>query len=109
MVSFVALLMLFVSNDLAASTCSDSLIPTNSIRPSAASGYEAALVATGLTKPRSITFDTLGNLLVVEQGVGITNLVLQDDGGLCLGVKSKRKVISNSDASYLKRCQGIPD
>lgn len=109
MVLFAALLMLFVSSSLAASSCSTSLTPTNSIRPSAASGYKAALVATGLTKPRSITFDTLGNLLVVEQGVGITNLVLQDEGGTCLAVKSKRKVISNSDASYTKSCQGEPD
>ncbi|KAL8727924.1 MAG: hypothetical protein Q9181_005525 [Wetmoreana brouardii] len=55
-----------------------------------------ALVATGLTKPRSIAFDTAGNLMVVESGAGITNLVLQDDGDTCLSVKDRKVVIKNS-------------
>lgn len=104
MVSFLSLWLLYVSGAAAASTCSASLKPTKSIKPSVASGYEVALVATGLAKPRSIAFDTLGNLLVVEADQGIVNLVFQDDGGTCLRVKSKRKVISNSDASFAKRC-----
>ena len=56
-----------------------------------------ALVATGLTKPRSLQFDSSGNLLVVQQGAGIVNLVLQDDGGTCLSVKSSKNVVENSD------------
>lgn len=100
MVSFLNLWLLFVSGVVAASTCSTSLNPTNSIKPSIASGYEVAVVATGLAKPRSIAFDTLGNLLVVEADEGIVNLVLQDDGGTCLSVKSNRRVISNSDVSF---------
>ncbi|KAI4141464.1 MAG: hypothetical protein LQ341_003513 [Variospora aurantia] len=55
-----------------------------------------ALVATGLTKPRSIAFDTSGNLMVVESGAGITNLVLQDNGGICLSVTDRKPVIRNS-------------
>ena len=55
-----------------------------------------ALVATGLTSPRSIEFDTNGNLLVVEAGLGLTNLVLQDNGGVCLTVKSSKMVIQNT-------------
>ena len=99
MVSFLGFSILLIQGALAASTCSTSLSPTNSIKPSVASGYEVALVATGLAKPRSIVFDTLGNLLTVQQGVGIFNLEFQDDGGTCLGVKSSRTVISNRDAS----------
>lgn len=109
MVSFFNFWMLFISGAVGASTCFTSLKPTNFIKPSVASGYEVALVATGLAKPRSIVFDTLGNLLVVQQGVGIVNLVFQDDGGTCLSVKSNRKVISNSDASCTKRRQRVPD
>ncbi|KAL2043436.1 hypothetical protein N7G274_003743 [Stereocaulon virgatum] len=75
------------------SSCSTSLTPTNSIKPSVASGYQAALVATGLTRPRSIKFDNLGNLLVVQAGVGIESLQLQDNGGTCITVKSKKTVI----------------
>ena len=78
-----------------ASACSTSLTPTNSIQPTVASGYQMALVATGLTKPRSMQFDSAGNLLVVQQGAGIVNLVLQDQGGTCLSVKSRKNVIEN--------------
>jgi len=48
------------------SACSETLTPTNSIIPTVASGYRMAVVATGLTKPRSIRFDSKGNLLVVQ-------------------------------------------
>ncbi|KAL8771204.1 MAG: hypothetical protein Q9209_003375 [Squamulea sp. 1 TL-2023] len=81
-------------------SCSNSLTPTNAVKPSVASGYQVALVATGLTKPRSITFDTAGNLIVVESGAGITNLALQDNGGTCFGVKSRKTVIQNSDLNH---------
>lgn len=83
-------------------SCSTTLTPTSSIKPSVASGYQVALVATGISKARSIKFDSLGNLLVVQSGVGIVNLVLQDDGGTCVSVKSKRQVLSNSDVSPRK-------
>ena len=66
-----------------------------------ASGYQAALVATGLTKPRSIQFDGSGNLLVVQAGSGIESLQLQDNGGTCVSVKSKKTVVSSSGVSKL--------
>lgn len=80
------------------SSCS-TLTPTNSIKPSVASGYQAALVATGLTKPRSIQFDSSGNLLVVQAGTGIASLQLQDNGGTCVSVKSQKNVVQNSGVS----------
>ena len=85
----------------AASSCSTSLTPTNAVRPSVASGYQMALVATGLTRPRSIAFDPAGNLMVVESGAGITSLALRDEGGTCLSVENRRVVIENSDVSRL--------
>lgn len=81
------------------SSCSTTLTPAKSVKPSVASGYQMALVATGLTKPRSIAFDTAGNLMVVESGAGITNLVLQDNGGTCISVKDKKVVIDNGAVS----------
>ena len=78
------------------SSCSTTLTPTKSIKPSVASGYRAALVATGLTDPRSLQFDNAGNLLVVQQGAGIESLQLQDDGGTCVSVKSKKTVVQAS-------------
>lgn len=85
----------------ALSSCSNTLTPTNAIRPSVASGYRAALVATGLTSPRSIQFDRSGNLLVVEQSKGITSLQLDDNGGICVSVKSQKAVIEATTVSLL--------
>lgn len=100
-VSFAALCAFIYSiSTSAASNCSTtSLTPKNGVKPSVASGYQVALIATGLTKPRSITFDSAGNLLVLQQGAGIANLVFQDGGGTCLSVKSKRDVINDKNVS----------
>ncbi|CAO1605060.1 hypothetical protein XANCAGTX0491_008594 [Xanthoria calcicola] len=59
-----------------------------------------ALVATGLTKPRSIAFDTAGNLIVVESGAGISKLALQDDGGNCLSVRERAVVVQNRELNH---------
>lgn len=83
------------------SSCSTTLTPTNSIKPSVASGYRAALVATGLTCPRSIQFDASGNLLVVEQSTGLTSLRLDDNGGICISVKSQKVVVEASNVSFI--------
>lgn len=83
-----------------ASNCSTTLTPTNSVKPTVAAGYRMALVATGLTDPRSIEFDSAGNLLVAEAGSGITNLAFQDDGGTCLIVKTKKTVINASGLNH---------
>lgn len=100
-VSSAALLAFFFLPALGQSSasCSTTLTPTNSIKPSVASGYRAALVATGLTKPRSIEFDSAGNLLVVQAGAGIESLQLQDDGGTCVSVASMKTVVQASAVS----------
>ncbi len=74
-------------------SCSTTLTPTNSIKPSIASGYRAAVVATGIHNPRSIEFDSLGNLLVINSGVGISSLQLEDGGDTCVSVKSTKIVL----------------
>lgn len=90
---------LLSTSAFAASNCSTSLTPKNGVKPSVASGYQVALVATGLTKPRTIRFDSAGNLLVLQQGAGVANLVFQDGGGTCLSVKSKTDVIEDKNVS----------
>lgn len=85
---------------VAQSACSTTLAPASSVQPSVASGYRAQVVATGLSKPRSIEFDRSGNLLVVEAGSGsISALTLADDGGPCVSVRSSRTVINNKNVS----------
>ena len=92
----------------ASSDCSSSVTPSSGLKPSVASGYQVALVATGLTNPRSIQFDSLGNLLVLKAGVGVANLVFQDNGGTCISVKSTRDVIKSKDVSTLLVVEGLP-
>lgn len=88
-----------ISLAAAQSSCSTTLTPTNSAKPSVASGYDMQLVATGLSKPRGIEFDTAGNLLVVEQGSGdLTALTLQNNGG-CVVVSGSNTVISGQSVS----------
>ena len=82
------------------SGCSTSLTPTNSIKPSVASGYQAAVVATGVSNPRSIAFDSSGNLLVIQSGSGIASLQLQDNGGTCVSVKTKKIVLEASTLNH---------
>lgn len=83
------------------SSCSTTLTPTNSIKPSVASGYQAALVATGLTSPRSIQFDRSGNLLVVEQSKGVTSHYFNDNGGICVSVKSQNSVVEATNVRFI--------
>jgi len=86
----------------AQSTTSSSACPTPSPSypaPVVASGWQAQLVATGLSSPRSILFDTNGHLLVVQAGYGVVNLELADHGGTCVSVAHKTYVINSTDVS----------
>ncbi|MCJ1443437.1 MAG: hypothetical protein MMC23_003935 [Stictis urceolatum] len=93
-----AVLLQAIAN--AQSSCSNSIAPTKSIQPSVASGYEYAVVATGLTSPRSVVFDSSGNLLVLEAGKGLSSHVIQDDGGTCVSIKSSKNMISDRDLTH---------
>ncbi|MCJ1352179.1 MAG: hypothetical protein MMC33_002163 [Icmadophila ericetorum] len=98
--SFILTLSSTISRILVDAASCPNLTPTNSIKPTVASGYQMALVATGLTAPRSMEFDGDGNLLVVQQGAGLINLVLNDGGGTCLSVKSSKNVVQNSGLNH---------
>ncbi|KAK4119050.1 soluble quino protein glucose dehydrogenase [Parathielavia appendiculata] len=74
---------LYATAAVAQTQCSNILVPTYS-PPVVASGWQAQLVAGGLTKPRSIAFDSTGALLVVESGQGISRHRFTDNGGTCL-------------------------
>lgn len=62
--------------------------------PSVASGYEARLVAQGLSKPRGLLFDENNNLLVVEREVGVTGFKVEGAGS-CVTLKDKRTIVSD--------------
>ncbi|ROV91060.1 hypothetical protein VMCG_09572 [Cytospora schulzeri] len=83
----------------AAGACPTVLTPSYEA-PVVGSGWTAQLIATNLTKPRSITFDQGGNLLVVQQGSGILRLSFTDHGGTCLVVNETKTVVENSDLNH---------
>ena len=64
-------------------------------------------MATGLNDPRSIEFDSAGNLLVVQAGAGIESLQLQDDGGTCVSVKSKKTLVQAGAVSCLREFKDL--
>lgn len=85
----------------AASKCATTLTPAKPYpAPSVASGYVARLVATGLTSPRGIKFDSEDHLLVVEQTVGVTALTLNDAGQGCIIEKSRNTVITDNTLNH---------
>lgn len=65
------------------SSCSG--VSTLRFNSTTASGWKAVKVAGDLTQPRGVTFDTAGNLLVVENGLGITGHTIGSDGCLTSG------------------------
>lgn len=82
----------------AATACPTVLAPSYSA-PIVGAGWVAQLIARNLTGPRSILFDGEGALLVVQKGVGISRLRLDDKGGTCLVVNSTDTVVENADVS----------
>lgn len=81
--------------------CSQVLVPSYS-HPVVAPGWQAQLVTGGLTKPRSIQFDSTGALLVVESGKGISRHRFTDNGGTCLASNHSHMLI---DMQEVGRCR----
>lgn len=88
------------SNSSSSSGSCSSTLTAAYAAPSVASGYAARLVATGLTSPRGIKFDTAGNLLVVEEEVGVTALRFEDDGDGCINLASKETVVAGASLNH---------
>ncbi|ORY15537.1 soluble quino protein glucose/sorbosone dehydrogenase [Clohesyomyces aquaticus] len=67
--------------------------------PSVANGYEARLVAQGLTKPRGLVFDNKGNMLVVERGVGVSAFSISGSSS-CVTLGEKKSVVGDSTLNH---------
>ncbi|CAK7243490.1 MAG: hypothetical protein STHCBS139747_005015 [Sporothrix thermara] len=81
------------------SSCPTILMPSYDL-PVVGNGWTAQLIASGLTSPRRLLFDSNGSLLVVEAGKGITRLTLTDHGGTCLVVADKKTVVANTELNH---------
>ena len=82
----------------ASKSCASALQPSYPA-PSLAPGYKAQLIARNLTKPRGLIVDSDGQLLVVQQQVGITSLRIQDQDG-CIIVSKKTDLVMNADLTH---------
>jgi glucose/arabinose dehydrogenase len=93
----------FTATSASSSPCATVLTPAYSA-PVVAKGWKAQLIATGLSNPRGIKFDTNGSLLVLEQGVGLRHLTFNDNGGTCLSVNGNTSVITDEEVSSRGSC-----
>ncbi|CRK13859.1 hypothetical protein BN1723_002076 [Verticillium longisporum] len=87
----------FVSQVVYAQSCSNGLATSRS-RPVVADGWSFGLVASKLSRPRSILFDSNGALLVVDSGVGIKRLLLEDEGGTCIYANNGSVILNHGIA-----------
>lgn len=103
MASTTVVLVVTVLFSFAAAQTSCSGVLKPSFPATVASGYQVGLVATGLARPRGIQFDQAGHLLVVEapaEGTpAISALTLRDQGGICVGEASRKKVVQGQGVS----------
>lgn len=81
-----------------AQDCPGALTPSYA-QPVFAAGWQGNLIAGGLTRPRGLQLDSLGNLLVVEQGVGIVHLQFTDGGGTCLSLAKQTTLVTDNSVS----------
>ncbi|KAL1840423.1 hypothetical protein VTJ49DRAFT_497 [Mycothermus thermophilus] len=90
--------LLFAST-AAAQSCSSVLVPAKA-KPVVAQGWQAQLVAGGLTKPRSIAFDSTGAVLIVESGKGISRHRFTDHGGTCLAPDHSHMLVEMKELNH---------
>lgn len=98
---FLSTLSFFILLPLsfAQTPCSNERVP--SYAANVASGYRVGLVATGLSRPRSLQFDTDGHLLVVDAAQSgepaIIALTLTNDSGACVREQSRKYVVEGEN------------
>ncbi|PKS10956.1 hypothetical protein jhhlp_002715 [Lomentospora prolificans] len=79
--------------------CENVIVP-NYQTPSLASGWQGQLVANGFKKPRTLHFDTEGNLIVLDAGVGVRRVKFTDNGDTCLQVAENQLLVDNKDLNH---------
>lgn len=81
------------------------LQPTS--QPVTAPGVQYKVLANGLKRPRGITVDSEGNLLVVQKTAGIQRIVLDEAKGLDVCVQSSSNLVPDTKVSFTttKTCQ----
>lgn len=91
--SILALLLALVK---AQSNCSSSIKAITS--PTASNGFAWDIIATNVSSPRGIIFDSKGRLLIVQQGTGILALSLSNNS--CAQITQTTIVLQNSSLNH---------
>ncbi|KAM5350503.1 hypothetical protein ACJ41O_007008 [Fusarium nematophilum] len=80
--------------------CDINDLETSYPAPVAHDDWHYGLIASDLTRPRGILFDTEGALIVVDSGVGLVHLEFEDQGRACLRVRKQTVLLENEDLNH---------
>ncbi|KAJ4134939.1 hypothetical protein NW768_004548 [Fusarium equiseti] len=83
-----------------AKDCDFKALKTSYPSPATAEDWSYGLIANKLRRPRGITFDSKGALIVIDSGNGIIHLELEDGGGTCLQVKKKTTLLKQDNLNH---------
>ncbi|KAJ4160430.1 hypothetical protein NW754_003552 [Fusarium falciforme] len=95
-----SLLCISLASAQSSGQCKINSLEASYAAPVAADGWSYRLVATELSRPRGILFDTEGALIVVDTGVGLVHLELEDQRRTCLRVRKKTVLLENEDLNH---------
>ena len=82
-----------------AQDCKFETLKTSYPSPKIADDWSYSLIATELRRPRGLTFDSKGALIVIDSGNGIIHFELEDGGGTCLHVKKQTTLLRQNNVS----------
>lgn len=94
-----ALLALALRATVSLAACDNVITPSHQT-PALGPGWQGQLIANGFTKPRTIHFDTAGSLIVLDSGVGVRRVRLDDNGGTCLSVEENELLIDDTEVNH---------
>jgi glucose/arabinose dehydrogenase len=84
------------------SECSIEEIRSSYPTPDVSEGWGFRVVASELTRPRSILFDSDGALILLDVGSGILHIDLDDQGDTCVGVSKQTTLLEKEDVGLLR-------
>jgi len=93
----VTALAAMLLQQVAAQTC-QTIAP--SVNVTTMEGYQAKLIMKGLKSPRSLIFDKEGNLVVIEQRVGVRYIKFAAGNEPCM--ESSKLILNDTSVSVLR-------
>lgn len=80
----------------AVAKCENVIVPAYQA-PTLANGWQGQLVGNGFKKPRTLHFDSEGNLIILDAGVGVRRVKFTDNGDTCLEISENKLLVDNKD------------